>query len=175
MKRTFVLGAAILFAALFAMPAAAQKQNLSDAEIASISVAANNIDIDAAKLAKSKSTNSEVLQFAQTMATDHKAVLDKAVALVTKLGVTPKDNAVTKQLLANAKKTANSLKSKSGHAFDAAYINNEVAYHKAVIALMNSRLIPEASNADLKNLLESVGPAFKAHLEHAEMLQKKIK
>lgn len=151
------------------------KQKLSDAEIASVAVAANKIDIDAAALAKSKSKNTEVLQFAQTMATDHQAVLDKATALVTKLGVTPKDNALSRQLTASANKTAKMLRVKKGRAFDKAYIDNEVAYHKAVIAALNGRLIPESQNSELKALLQSIAPAFKAHLEHAQMLQKNIK
>src|SRR5690606_22910726 len=43
----------------------------TDAQIASIAVNANSIDIDYAKIAKSKSTNPEVLKFADTMAKDH--------------------------------------------------------------------------------------------------------
>lgn len=174
-KRNLIvlLSSAILFLSFFSLPAHAQKkQKLTDAEIASIAVVANKIDIEAASLAKSKSKNKEILQFAQTMATDHQAVLDKATALVTKLGVTPKNNAISRQLMAQAAKTIKMLRAKSGAAFDKAYINNEVGYHKAVIALVSSRLIPEAQNAELKDLLQSVAPTFKAHLEHAEMLQK---
>jgi putative membrane protein len=78
-------------------------------------------------------------------------------------------------LLADAAKTSATLRSKSGKAFNKAYINNEVAYHKAVIGAVESLLIPETENAELKALLQNVLPALKAHLEHAEMLQKKIK
>ena len=115
------------------------------------------------------------MNFAETMARDHKAVIDQAVALVTKLGVTPKDNAVSKKLSADADKTKKSLLAKSGTAFDNAYINNEVAYHKAVIAAVETVLIPQSSNAELKQLLQNVVPALKTHLEHAEMLQKNMK
>lgn len=162
-------------AAMFTMPAFAQNNpKLSDAEIASVAVTANQIDINYANLAKQKSKNAAVLQFAQTMATDHKAVIDKAVALVTKLGVTPKDNAVSKKLLADAAKTEKTLRSKSSSAFDKAYIDNEVAYHKAVIATVNDLLIPQAQNAELKGLLQSVAPVLQTHLEHAQMVQKEI-
>jgi hypothetical protein len=44
-----------------------------------------------------------------------------------------------------------------------------------VIGAVESLLIPETENAELKALLQNVLPALKAHLEHAEMLQKKIK
>jgi putative membrane protein len=65
------------------------------------------------------------------------------------------------------------LESKSGKAFDKAYIDNEVAYHKAVISVIETVLIPQSQNAELKGLLQKVLPAFHAHLEHAEMIQKK--
>ena len=99
-------------------------------------------------------------------------VIDQATALVTKLGVTPKNNAVSKKLLSDAEKTKKSLSSKSGDAFNKAYIDNEVAYHKAVIAEVENVLIPDASNAELKALLQKVLPILKTHLERAEMIQK---
>ena len=150
------------------------KAKLSDSEIASIAVVANQVDINYADVAKGKSKDAEILKFANTMATDHKAVIDQAVALVTKLKVTPKDNALSQQLQADAEKTKKSLGTKSGRAFDKAYIDNEVAYHKAVISVVEGRLIPEAQNKELKDLLQNVLPALKAHLGHAEMVQKRF-
>jgi putative membrane protein len=64
------------------------------------------------------------------------------------------------------------LLSKSAKDFDKAYIDNEVAYHKAVISAVEGLLIPETENAELKGLLENVVPALKTHLEHAQMVQK---
>lgn len=150
-------------------------QELSDAEIASVAVTANQIDIDYAKIAQERSKNADVLKFAETMINDHNAIIGMAVELVTKLKVTPKDNDVSKKLLADAEKTKKMLKKKSGSAFDKAYVDNEVAYHKAVIAAVEAVLIPQADNAELKALLEKVMPALRTHLGHAEMLQKKLK
>jgi putative membrane protein len=144
---------------------------LTDPEIASVAVVANKVDIGYAEVAKKKSKNADVLKFAETMAADHKAVIDQAVALVTKLHVTPADNAVSKKLLADAEKTKKMLNSKSGKAFDKAYIDNEVAYHKAVISVVENVLIAQAQNAELKALLEKVMPTLRAHLAHAEMVQ----
>ena len=145
---------------------------LTDPEIASVAVTANQVDIGNANIASARSKDSEILKFAETMKRDHQAVIDQAVALVTKLKVTPKDNAVSQKLLADAAKTKKMLESKSGKAFDKAYIDNEVAYHKAVISVIETVLIPQAQNAELKALLQNVLPAFHAHLEHAEMIQK---
>jgi putative membrane protein len=164
---------AIAYSLIMTAPVQAQsKPELSDAEVASVAVVANQIDIDYASIASKKSKNEAVLKFAATMAADHKAVIGQAVALVTKLKVTPKDNAVSKQLLADAEKTKQKLNSLSGKAFDKAYINNEVAYHQAVIGAVEGLLIPESENAELKELLQNVVPALKAHLGHAQMVQK---
>ncbi|MEO8962692.1 MAG: DUF4142 domain-containing protein [Ginsengibacter sp.] len=160
---------------LLSLPVNAQKsQKLTDPEIASVAVTANQIDIDYAKIAEKRSKNTQVIDFAKTMAKDHGAVINQAVALVTKLGVTPKDNATSKSLNAQAVKTQKMLNSKSGKAFDKAYVDNEVAYHTAVIGAVENVLIPDATNKELHDLLVSAVPLFKAHLEHAKMIQKSL-
>ena len=152
-----------------AAPAATAK--LTDPEIASVAVTADQIDIDYAKIAKSKSKNADVLKFAATMAKDHQSVNDQAIALAKKLNVTPMDNPTTQSLLSGAATTKAMLNSKTGADFDKAYIDNEVAYHEAAIALVEGTLIPDATNPELKSLLQTALPIFKQHLEHAKMVQ----
>ena len=66
------------------------------------------------------------------------------------------------------------LRLESGISFDMEYIDNEVAYHKAVIAIVKDLLIPETDNDELKELLENVVQALEMHLNHAIMVQTKI-
>lgn len=153
---------------------AQENPTLTDSEVASVAVAANKIDIGYAEIAVKRSKNKEILAFANRMITDHNAVIEQAVALVTKLSVTPKDNEVSKSLLDGAKKTKQLLKDVKRKDFDKTYIDNEVAYHKAVIIAVRDLLIPESNNKELKELLETVLPALEAHLGHAEMVQKKL-
>lgn len=166
-----ILSTASVFLSL-TVATAQDAPKLSDAEVAHVAVVANQIDIDYAAIAKEKSKNAEILKFAETMANDHTAVIGQAAALAKKLGVTPKDNAVSKQLLDGASKKQKELKALSRKAFDKAYIDNEVAYHRAVIGAIETLLIPETENSELRDLLKNVLPALKAHLEHAEMVQK---
>lgn len=144
---------------------------INDAQIASIAVTANQIDIDYANIALNKASNAEVKKFAQAMAKDHQSVIDQAVALATKLGVTPEDNATTQSLLDGKTKTVDLLNSKSGADFDKAYVDNEVEYHKFAINAVENTLIPNCQNEELKALLQTALPLFKTHLEHAEMVQ----
>jgi putative membrane protein len=152
-------------------PAGISAQTVSDAQIASIVVTANQVDIDAGKLAATKATNPEVKKFGRQMVTDHTGVNKQATALVTKLKVTPEDNSTSQSLRAGGDKNIANLKSLSGAAFDRAYIDNEVTYHQAVIDAIDKTLVPSAQNAELKALLVKVRPAFVSHLEHAKMIQ----
>ena len=166
---------AIIIAGLLCLaPAAISAQTVSDAQIASIVVTANQVDIDAGKLAASKGTNPEIKKFGQQMVADHTAVNKQATALVTKLKVTPEDNATSQSLKAGGEKNIANLESLKGAEFDKAYIDNEVTYHQAVIDAIDKTLVPDAKNAELKALLVKVRPAFVAHLDHAKMIQSSL-
>ncbi len=167
---TFVALAAFLCAA----SPAPNAPELNDAEIAHVAVTANQIDVDYAAIAQEKSKNKEVLQFAATMAKDHIGVIEQATKLVTKLKVTPADNAMSRSLMEGATTTKKMLNGLSGAAFDKAYIDNEVSYHEAVVGAVRDVLIPQAKNAELKSLLESVLPVLETHLDHAKMVQKEF-
>jgi putative membrane protein len=158
------------FLGLFALSAHAE-QKVSDAQIAAIVVAANQVDIDAGKFAAGKSSNREVKKFATTMVTDHTAVNKSAVDLVTKLKVSPAENDTSRSLKAGGEKNISDLRGQSGKAFDKAYVDHEVAYHEQVIQALDTLLIPNAQNAELKALLVKVRPAFVEHLNHAKHLQ----
>ena len=164
--------AVIVVAGLLSYPAAnVSAQGVTDAQIASIVVVANRVDIDAGKLAKARATNQEVKAFAQLMITDHTGVNRSATDLVARLKVTPQDNPTSQSLQAEGERNVANLKTLKGVAFDKAYVDHEVAYHQQVIDALDNTLIPGATNAELKALLIKVRPAFVAHLEHAKRLQ----
>ena len=146
----------------------------TDPQIAAIVVTANQVDIDAGKLASASSHSHEVQAFARTMVTDHTAVNQSAADLVHRLHVTPEANATAASLQQGGDQNLANLRKLQGAAFDKAYVDHEVAYHEAVIAALDQTLIPGASNAELKALLVKVRPAFVAHLEHAKHLQAKL-
>lgn len=148
---------------------------LTDAEIAGIVVAANTIDADAGDVAAARATSNEVRAFARTMGTDHRAVNAQAATLVAKLGVVPVASAVSEKLQSDAAAFQAELARQSGVDFDRSYIAHEVVYHRAVIDALDQLLIPSARNAELKQTLIAVRPAFVAHLRHAEHLQQSLR
>ena len=163
---------AIVVAGLLSFPVASvSAQGVTDAQIASIVVTANQVDIDAGKLAVSRSSDGEVKAFANLMITDHTSVNKSASDVVSRLKVTPQDNPTSQSLKSAGDKNLAQLKTLKGAAFDKAYIDHEVAYHQQVIDALDKTLIPGATNEELKALLIKVRPAFVAHLEHAKRLQ----
>lgn len=169
MKSGTLLSATLL--TLAAMGASAESAAPNDAQIAAIVVTANQVDIDAGKLAEARAKSGEVKEFANLMVKDHTGVNKAATELVQKLHVTPEANPTSESLKKGGDENLAALKKLSGSAFDKAYIDHEVAYHQAVIDALDKTLIPAAQNAELKALLVKVRPAFVAHLDHAKQVQ----
>jgi putative membrane protein len=169
------LSAIVATGLLFLPASGALAQGVTDPQIAAIVVTANQVDIDAGKLARSMGSSGEVKKFADQMITDHAGVNKQAVALVTKLKVTPEDNPTSQSIKDGGEKNVANLKTLKGAAFDKAYIDHEVAYHQQVLDAVDKTLIPSAKNEELKALLVKVRPAFVAHLEHAKHVQSSLK
>jgi len=162
--------AALAATALVAVSAPALAQAPNDAQIAHIAYTAGQIDVAAARQALQISHNRAVRDFAQTMVRDHEAVNRQAVALVTRLHVTPAANPTSAALSSQAAATLHRLSTLRGAAFDRAYVANEVAYHRTVNGALRDTLIPAAQNAELKTLLQSGLALFTEHQTHAEHL-----
>jgi putative membrane protein len=166
-----VTGVVIALGAVGASAAA----KLTDPQIAHIVYTADNLDIDNAKQALDKSKNEGVRRFANRMIGDHSSVNDQALALAKKLKITPEDNPTSKSLKDAQDADRKKRESLSDAAFDKAYADNEVAYHKAVDDALSKTLIPDAQNAELKSLLENGLKLFQDHERDAERLAKQLK
>jgi putative membrane protein len=167
--------ASVFAAAALAFAGAAFAQGgPNDAQIAHIVVTANQVDIDAGKLAEKKAKSAEVKAFGKMMVTDHSGVNKQATALAKKLGVKPEDNPTSQSLKKGGQENVAALKKLKGAEFDKAYIDHEVAYHQQVLDAIDKVLVPNAKNEELKALIVKVRPAFEAHLQHAQQIQSKL-
>ena len=146
---------------------------LDDATIVAIFDAANTADIETGELAVKMGSTKTIRDFGAMLARDHKAVRQQGRDLAKKLGVTPtppKDDDSAKQHAAVLKK----LRGLSGAEFDKAFLQNEVGYHDAVIAAVQKTLLPAIQNAELKELVTKVAPAFVAHRDAAKNMLDKM-
>ena len=155
--------------------AAAAQEELGDAQIVHIVVTANQVDVDAGKLARTKSAGKETRAFAERMIADHDALNAQVTALAKRLRLKPEDNSVSRSLHQGGRDNLANLRGLTkGPRFDRAYVAHEVAYHEVVLDVIDRTLVPGARNAELKALLVNARPAFAAHLEHARQLQATI-
>jgi len=145
---------------------------LDDPTIVAIFDAANTWDIQTGELAAKNGSTKEVRDFGAMLARDHNNVRQQGRDLAKKLSVTPtppKDFAMAKDHEAAMKK----LESLKGAAFDKAFLQHEVDFHKAVIDAVGTTLLPALQNAEVKDLVTKVAPAFKAHEMAAQNLLNK--
>jgi putative membrane protein len=169
-KRSLAL---LALAPLLAAPLRAQA-DLNDLEMAHVAVTANSIDIRYAHLALALSENAAVREFAETMIRDHSAVTGQVAALAQRLNVEAQDNAVSRQQLRNAERTLADLSALRGAAFDRRYVENELAYHRAVNGIVADSFIPNIENAEVKRAFESALVVFRGHERHAARLARSV-
>ena len=149
-------------------PAAAQGKP-DDPTIVAIFDAANTWDIETGQLAVARGSTKAVRDFGAMLVNDHKTVRQQGRDLAKSLKVTPtppKDFALAKDHAAAMTK----LRGLHGKAFDRAFLEHEVSYHKAVIDAITNTLLPATQNARLKDLEQKVAPAFTAHMQKAQSL-----
>ena len=146
---------------------------IDDAAIVGIFDIANTWDIATGSLASTKGASKEVKDFGAMLARDHKIVQDSGRALATKLKVTPTPVAADFPLKMQHEATMKKLENLSGAAFDQAFLEHEVAYHRAVIDAVNKSFLPAITSMELKAFVQKIAPAFVAHQVAAEQLLKK--
>ncbi len=146
---------------------------LTDANIVYLLDRANMLDSAGGAIAATKGTSAEVRSFAKDMMRDHHTLRKQGADLAKKLGVTPMAPANDDSQAQMDKTMALYNGAAKGKDFDKAYIDNEVTYHKAVLATATAGMAA-AQNADLKNMIQKAAPAVQAHLDHAEKIQSKM-
>jgi putative membrane protein len=151
----------------------ARSYGLDDPTIVAIFDEANTADIETGGLAKKKGSSREVREFGAMLVRDHSAVRKQGRDLAKKLGVTPTAPTPDQGMKDHAAAMKH-LRALHGAAFDHAFLQHEVAYHKAVIDAVTNTLLPAIQNADVKAMVVKVAPAFQAHMLAAENLDKKL-
>ncbi|HKW76690.1 MAG TPA: DUF4142 domain-containing protein [Terriglobales bacterium] len=173
--RKFLAAGTVAVLSLFGTAAWAQQSEggakPSDPQIVGVVSAADQIDINTAKLALKKTKNDQVKQFAQQMIDDHTKLQKSVDDLATKLKVKAEPSDISKSLHSASATEMKKLRGLKGKAFDKEYIDHEVDYHQQVIDAASKVLIPNAQNPELKSALEGAAPLLQGHLDHAKQIQ----
>ena len=93
----------------------------------------------------------------------------KGQALAKRLGVVPQVSMTSNDLQKDSNTIVNQLNQSMAPA-DRAYMMSQVAVHRKVLASIDQQLLPSASNAELKAMLQQTRNAVAVHLQMAEQL-----
>ncbi len=146
-------------------------QQLSDSQITTVLLTANNAEVAQGKLAQKTAKNKDVVQFAKQMVREHNASMKEVKDLNARMKVKEQSSAVRDQLEAAARSSDGRLKGQKGTDFDKSYIDEQVAMHQTVLDTIDTQLIPNAKAEELKTLLTKTRQTVAAHLDHAKQLQ----
>jgi putative membrane protein len=146
----------------------------SENEIADIVHTANDMEIKAAKGAKSQATNPEVKEFAQHMITAHETNNKEIKEVTKKEKIRPRSNETSKDIKKDASSKWSDIKKMEGAAFDKAYIDQQVAMHQQLLQDLENIYIPAATNADFKDFLTKTKDHVQQHLSEAQNIQSHI-
>jgi putative membrane protein len=147
---------------------------LNDNQIAAVAMAANTGEIEEGQFAEPRATNTAVRDFAMRMVTEHTASNMQLATVVQQQDLMPAPSATSQQLMTESANTIAMLQGLSGTAFDQAYIASQVTGHQQVLTLIDTTLIPQAQNAELRAFLETMRATVAAHLAAAEQIQATI-
>ena len=160
-------------AAAAAAPAPPAAVVLTDANIFALLDEANAADSAGGNVASTKGTAASVKDFGRTMMKDHHALRKGAQDLAKKLNITPAAPA-NDTLPAAAQKMADNMKAQpKGAAWDKAYIDNEIAVHQAVLALLSAAQAA-AQDTTLKAAIVKAQPLVQGHVTKAQDIQSKM-
>lgn len=149
----------------------ASPMRLTDANIAAMVLALNHTDISYARLVPARADRADVKRFAERMITDHTGVNQLVNNLLTKLDLAPEDNTASLDMRDESAEKRDAMRELEGFAFDSAYMENEVEYHRKFLREIDNVMLPAARNAELRGLLTAVRPAVASHLAHAEQVR----
>jgi putative membrane protein len=153
--------------------AAAATEALTDANIAALLDEANKADSSAGAAAVKKASSPEVKKFARMMMGEHHALRVAGEKVVKQAKLTPSAPANDPVAPLAQQETSVLDSTPAGPGFDRAYIDQEVAAHRAVKDLLE-RSEGEADNPDLKAVIGKARPVVDQHLKEAERLQQKL-
>jgi putative membrane protein len=157
-------------AALLALGSVSIAAAADDARTLGIYIQVNSFDIETALLGRAQGNSAAVRQLAEHVSSDHLHVRQGVQTLAFQCNVTPVLPAERNSAMKDHGQFMIALAALKGAAFDKAYLEHEVAFHRAAIDAVRTALLPASQCPALKAHFKEVLPAFDNHLAHAEAL-----
>jgi putative membrane protein len=147
---------------------------LSDGQIAAITEAANDAEIEQAKVAQDKAKDPRVKQFAAMMIQDHTQAKQNQTDMMSRMSLAPSESSQSQQLATDSFDTLSKLRDADKSTFDMTYMDAQVNNHQMVLDLLDNVLIPNAQNGELKKQLQDMKPIVEKHLTEARDIRQSL-
>jgi putative membrane protein len=155
---TTVVASALL---LFAVPGAQAAPSAQDQAWMTAAHQGNLAEIAAGQAAVAQASTDTVRELGQMLITDHTTLDANLTAAATELGITlPTAPSPEQQAELNA------VAAKSGAAFDSAWVESQIAAHRATLAAGETELAT-GSEQQVKDLAAAAAPVVQHHLDEA--------
>jgi putative membrane protein len=162
----FVLGAFVHASEAKAAPAVSPR-SLDDSQIVDYVFDVNRAELAAADATVAKLTAVPVWELALRMRVEHSDIQRK----FRSLEIAPEDSQIGQQVTTGSEKNVARLRGLAGRDLEKAYLDNEIRFHKSLLAALDDTLLPSATNDKLKVRLAELRAETAAHLGHAEYIQ----
>ena len=143
---------------------------IAENQIATVIKSANDSEIKAGALAKTRAENPEVRAFARHIVDEHKKNNIIETEFSKKWDADSSETVASRNIRSEFNAKFAALEKISGSDFDEAYLQNQMAMHKQLLADLDNRYIPAAQDAKLKNYLLETRKNISRHLSSAQAL-----
>lgn len=145
---------------------AAPTRATGDARALAAFIALTQHEIQHGQLAASRGTAKSVRDLGTSIARDHGQLAQRGRELMTKHGLKGSGTA-NDTALAYHRGSMSDLRSSSGAEFDRAFLQHEADYNRWILDRINSTLLPQVTNTEVRTFLEQAIPVLDAHAKAA--------
>ena len=176
MKALNVVSLALSLGGLLSGCAAAERampSTLSDANVVSVLDTIDVSEIEAAQLAKQKSSSPALRSFATSLVDQHTENMQQTLQLANRMRIQPEKPRLASAMETTHRETMEELRKKSGPAFDRAYLDYQVTMHQQAVELVEDT-VNSVDDTRVRQRLIKMRPELLSHLTSARDLQRQV-
>lgn len=132
--------------------------------------ATSTVMVEFGNVGVERAERDDVRQFAATLATDHRAVVQALDSTAAARGVSTNETAAAAELANSVRMAHAGLASLEGSEFDLTFIRAQVESHRQFLDRIELELVPAATSSEMQILLSDVRAMEAAHLTRARQI-----
>ena len=149
----------------------AEEQQLGDGQIINIMMTVDKGEISASREALKRRLSPAIDLYAKYLIQQHQNNLEELTELAKQLGLEPKESSISNSLETGGKHDLKALGELRDQAFDKGFIDAMVKDHQEGLKLIDTKLLPQTKNPQLKVSVERFRGMVADHLEKGLKIQ----